>query len=181
MRAAGRLGAPRWLVVVVFASLVWPIYAVLAYRLPWSLWHFSPLLMLPIFVLAIFIRNYRRSVDRLGRFKRQLLRERIAARERDLNARRRNAKEVKKISTLVVMVFILPAICVLRVLTKLKTQNPRVRTTFIALAIMFPIVWYVFLRVKGKRDESLPADACPNCGYDMRRHPGVVRSAVFGG
>jgi len=171
LHAASRFAIPGWVIAVAIASVIWPAYVMFSYRAPWSLWHFSPLLFLPLAILVILIRIYGTASRTRGRFRQQLELESIRARQSNLDARRQNAREIKSVLSFVTMVFIFPAICVFFVVSRFRTDNSRTRAVILSLAVAIPVLWYIYLRFKGKRDESLPADACPVCGYDMRATP----------
>jgi hypothetical protein len=165
------MSMPAWLIAPAIASLLWPAYAMFNYRPPRSLWHFSPLLCIPLIALCVFARNYKNALHTRGLQRRVIEGEHFRARERQMAIRRERAKQIKTAGSFISMVLFLPFFCVLGVLARLRSERPGTRNTFLIVAITFPIVWYIYLRIRGKQDEALPEDACPNCGYDMRATP----------
>lgn len=162
---------PGWVVILSVASFVWPAFAIFAYGPPLSLWHFSPLLSIPMAVCWIALRNYGNARRTRGQFRRRVELQAIRERKHKLEARRKNAREIRSTWSFVLMVVIMPVLCAFRVLGRVRTTNVWSLSVYLGLAFLFPIVWYAYLRFKGSRDELLPDDPCPVCGYDMRATP----------
>jgi RNA polymerase subunit RPABC4/transcription elongation factor Spt4 len=174
LRAADARGAPPWVVVVIFGSIVWPVYALMWHPKTVSRWDFTPLLVIPVALIGVWIYNFRRSLPNLERYERRFAVADEFAKADELRERREVNKEV--LGRWAILKFVIaPAIAMVVLAFLPSRRGRRAEGAFLVIlltfSIAYPIFSYLYLRARARRDASLPKDACPKCGYDLRASP----------
>jgi hypothetical protein len=160
-----------WAVLACLLAILWPLVAAYPFYHWPSSQHFLPLLIIPAVAIWIVLKNCPPKPQNVRRARQTARFGTLQAREAAMRERRRNAKEIRGIGAFLFWVVFLPAFGALQVYLRYQRVGPTFRAVAYAAVVIVPLMGYAYNRWRGHRDQSLPAQACPNCDYDMRATP----------